>query len=1069
MKKIYLAIAAILVSAMAFSQGVTTSSMGGKVTDNTGEPLPGASVVAVHEPSGTTYGAATDFDGFYRISGMRTGGPYKITISYIGFNEDIREGVFLNLGQTERISSQLSESATALEEVIIVAQTGGLFDSGKTGAETNVSSRQVNNLPSISRNIADFARLTPQAKVTGDDVISISGQNNRFNAIYIDGAVNNDAFGLAGNGTNGGQTGVSPISLDAIESFQINVAPFDVRQSGFAGGSINAVTRSGTNKFIGSAYALFRNENLSGKTPVDLVGDDGEREKLDEFTANTYGVRLGGPIIEDKLFFFINYERQEVETPQPFDITTYRGDATQSDLQGLSDFLVSNFGYNPGTFENSIATLTSDKLIAKLDWNINDKNKLSFRHSYVKAVEFDAAASNTGRINFLNRSLNFESITNSSALELNSQIGDNMSNNLVFGYTRVRDDRDPFGDPFPSVQIFDAAGTSINFGSEPFSTANVLDQDIFTFTNNFQIYSGRHTITIGTNNEYTSVRNVFFRQNFGDYRFSSLTDFLTGELANRYRHGYSLIGGFGDDSEGAAEFNIFQFGLYVQDEVDITDNFRFTAGLRIDVPYWEDGRENEDFNTRTVALLEANGRDLEGARVGQGIDPNVHFSPRVGFNWDVKGDKSTQIRGGLGIFTSRVPLVWPGGQYTNNGVSTGFIQRTTGDGPVPVFNPDPNTQLQDPPQGSGSVGGQIDLFAKDFKLPQIFKTNIAVDQRLPWDMIFSADLIWNDNINTVFYENLNLQGPEFNTTGAGSRPNYGFNRIDSTYDAIYLGTNTSAGSSYNITGTLTKNFFGPRMDATAQVSYTYGDSDGIFDGTSSQNSSQWRNLETVNGSNRPVLSTSDFSPGHRIIANSTFTFKWTDNLRTRIGLFYEGAEGTPFSYVYDGDGLLEDTGSFSALIFVPENEGQAQLVDSDDLTAAEQWQALNAVIEGDEYLRSRRGQFVERNASRTDWTHIIDLKFAQEFGVKLGENVHRLEVTADIFNFTNLLNKDWGVRTLTNFNQVQLLNFEGFAADGTTPEFTFDPGVEETTNIIDDAGLVSSRWQMQFGLRYSFN
>ena len=1067
MKKFYLVIVALFIGVTAFSQGVTTSAIGGKVIDNNGEPLPGASIVAVHVPSGTVYGAATDFDGFYRISGMRTGGPYKVTISYVGFNEDVKEGVVLGLGQTERISVQMSEAATALDEVVITAQGGGFFDSGKTGAETNVSSRQVNNLPSVSRNIADFARLTPQAKVTGDDVISISGQNNRFNAIYIDGAVNNDAFGLAGNGTNGGQTGVSPISLDAIESFQINVAPFDVRQSGFAGGSINAITKSGTNEFIGSAYALFRNENFSGKTPADLVGDSGEREKLDEFTANTYGVRLGGALVEDKLFFFVNYERQEVETPQPFDISTYRGDATEADLNGLSDFLIDNFEYNPGSFGNSIESLTSDKLIAKLDWNINDKNKLSLKHSYVNAVQFNAAGSNTGSINFLNRSIDFKSITNSTALELNSQIGDNKSNNLILGYTRVRDDRDPFGDPFPSVQIFDAAGTSIFFGSEPFSTANVLDQDIFTITDNFQIYSGRHTITIGTNNEFTSVRNVFFRQNFGDYRFNSLSDFLNGELANRYRHGYSLIGGSGDESEGAAEFDIFQFGLYVQDEVDITDNFKFTIGARIDVPYWKDGLENDDFNTRTVAILEANGRDLQGARVGQGIDANVHFSPRVGFNWDINGDKATQLRGGLGIFTSRVPLVWPGGQYTNNGVATGFIQRTGAN--VPAFNEDPNSQLQDPPQGSGSVGGQIDLFAKDFKLPQILKTNIAVDQKLPWGMIFSADFIWNDNITTVAYENLNLPNPEFATTGAGSRPNYGFGRIDPTYDAIYLGTNTSEGSSYNITGTLSKSFFGPKIDATTQVSYSYGDSDGLFDGTSSQNSSQWRNLETVNGSNRPTLSTSDFSPGHRIIANSTFTFKWNDNVKTRIGLFYEGAEGTPFSYVYNGSGLLSDTGSFSALVFVPETQDQALLVDSDDFTAAEQWAALNTVIEGDEYLRSRRGQFAERNASRTDWTHIVDLKFAQEFGIKFGENVHKLEITADIFNFTNLLNKEWGVRTFTNFNQVQLLNFEGFAADGTTPEFTFDPGVEETTNIIDDAGLVSSRWQMQLGVRYSFN
>ena len=1058
---------AFFVAALAFSQGVTTSSINGRVLDGQSEPLLGANVVVIHTPSNTTYGAITDFDGFYRISNMRVGGPYKISITYIGFEEYVADNVYLQLGDSKRISATLGESLNELEEVVVTGQSNSLFDSGKTGAETNVSQRQVNTLPTISRNIADFARLTPQAKVSGDDVVSISGQNNRYNAIFIDGAVNNDVFGLAANGTNGGQTGVSPISLDAIESFQINVAPFDVRQSGFSGGSINAITKSGTNDFEGSAYGFYRNQGLAGKTPEDLVGDNGERTKLDDFTAKTYGVRIGGPIVEDKLFFFVNYERQDNETPQPFNIENFRGDASANDLQDLSDYLNDNFGYNAGGYTNNTSTLTSDKLIAKIDWNINENNKLSLKHSYVKAIQFDAPSSNEGSINFLNRAINFESITNSTALELNSQIGSNMANNLIIGYTSVNDDRNPAGGNFPSVQIFDAAGSSIFFGSEPFSTANLLEQSNLTITDNFEIYSGRHKITLGTNNEFSSSKNVFFRQNFGDYRFDSLDDFLGGNTANRYRYGYSLLGGFGDDSQGAAEFDLFQFGLYAQDQISFTDNFKFTMGVRIDIPYWADGLENDDFNTRTVSLLEAAGKDLQGARVGQGIDPNVHLSPRVGFNWDVTGDRSTQIRGGLGVFTSRVPLVWPGGTYNNNGVTAGFIQLTGDD--VPDFNADSNGQFADPVPGSGSVGGQVDLFAKDFKLPQVFKTNIAVDQRLPGDIIFSADFIWNDNITAVTYENINISGPQFTTTGAGARPNYGFSKVDGTYSDIYLGSNTGEGSSYNVSGTLSKNFFGPKLDITAQATYSYGDSDVLLDATSSQNSSQWRNLETVNGSNRPTLSRSDFSPGHRVVANSTFEFKWSDNLKTRIGVFYEGAQGQPFSYVYNTSSLLSDTGSFSSLVFVPSNANEAQLVDTDDLTAAQQYAELSALIEGDDYLRSRKGKFAERNADRSDWTNIIDLKFAQEFGLKFGEKNHKIEVTADIFNFTNLLNKKWGVRTFTNFNQVGLLDFEGFADDGTTPQFSYDPRAAETRNIIDDSGLQSSRWQMQIGLRYTFN
>lgn len=1056
----------LLFASLSYAQGVTTSSINGKVTDASDSPLPGANIVAIHVPSGTKYGASSDFDGFYRLSNMRTGGPYTITVSYVGFKDFTNDNIYLSLGESKRISAKLTEDANVLDEVVIISSNDGVFDSGKNGAETKISRRQVKSLPSISRNIADFARLTPQAKITGDDVISIAGQNNRYNAIFIDGAVNNDVFGLAGNGTNGGQTGVSPISLDAIESFQVNVAPFDVKQSGFAGGSINAITKSGTNIWTGSAYTFLRNQDLAGKTPVDLAGDDG-REKLDDFSANIYGVRLGGPIIENELFFFVNYEREDRDTPAPFDPTTYRGNATAADLTGLSNFLQTNYGYNPGSFGNSTSSLVSDKLNIKIDWNINDNNKLSLKHGYVKALQTLAGASNPGNINFFNAGRDFESITNSTALELNTRIGNKYANNLIIGYTTVDDNRDPLGGLFPRVQIQDGAGR-INFGSEPFSTANLLEQRTITLTDNFEIYSGRHTVTIGTSNDFSSAKNLFFGNNFGSYRFGSLNDFLTNQAPTRFETQYSLLGGSGDNSRGGAEFDFIQVGGYVQDEVSINDNFKLTAGLRIDVPFWEDGVNNEDFNTRTVALLESAGKDLQGARVGQGIDANVHISPRIGFNYDVKGENKTQIRGGLGIFTSRVPLVWPGGTYNNNGVTTGSV-RIFNSADTPNFNPDVTTQFQDPLPGSGAVGGQVDLFAKDFKLPQVFKVNIAFDQKLPGGFVFSGDFIWNDNITAVTYENLNVGAPEFFTTGAGSRPSYSDDVIDPVYNGgIFLASNTGEGSSFNVSGTLSKNIITDRLDIRTSATYSYGEADGILDGTSSRSISQWERLETVNGSNRPDLSISDFDPGHRVIANSTIEFKWSETIKTRIGLFYEGAEGSPFSYTVDGSGLLNDTGRDSALIFVPANEAQANLVDANGVSAADQWTALNAFIEGDDYLRTRRGRFAERNAARSDWSHVIDLKFAQEFGIKFGEKIHKLELTADIFNFTNLLNKEWGVRTNSAFNAVQLLDFEGFAPDGTTPQFSYIDGAGDNANLVDDRGLISSRWQMQVGLRYSF-
>lgn len=1037
--------------------------MGGKVVDSSNEALPGANVLVTHIPTGTKYGAETNLDGFYRISNMRSGGPYKVSVTYVGYKSYEKEGLYLSLGASETVNIKLTEDENVLSEVVIVANT-----SSKDGSETKVSRKQIASLPTISRSIADFARLTPQAQISGDNTISIAGQNNRYNAIYLDGAVNNDVFGLSSSGTNGGQTGVSPISLDAIDQFQINIAPFDVRQSGFAGGSINAITKSGTNKTQASAYSFFRNEKLAGKTPVDIAGNN-ERIKLPEFTALTYGARIGGAIKKDKLFYFVNYEKQNNETPRTFFIDNYTGSSDAAALNNLTQFIANEYGYNVGGYDKAISSLKSDKLIAKLDWNINDNHKLSLKHSYVKGISNRANSSSTRGINFSNGNQVFESITNTSTLELNSTFGSNYSNSLVVGYTSVKDDRGFNGNPFPNVRIRDGRGR-ISFGSEPFSTANLLETDVLTITDNFEIYSGAHKVTIGTHNEFSSINNVFFGRNFGFYEFNSVNDFITKQKAIRYRLGYSLIGGNGDTSEGSAKFNSYQLGVYFQDEVTFSDRFKATAGLRFDVPFWENGRTNADFNSRTVGLLTAAGKDLKGARVGKGISSKLHISPRVGFTWDVNGDRSTKVRGGFGIFTSRVPLVWPGGAYNNNGVTSGRID-IRGAGNTPVFNPDVNSQFKDPIPGSGATGGAIDLFAADFTLPQVFKTNLAIDQKLPANFSISADFIWNDNINAIKYENINLQGPEFTTTEAGGRPNYGFNRVDRNYQGIYLASNTREGHSWNFSTTLNKNYYSDFIDVRAQASYSYGDSDVINDGTSSQNSSQWSRVENVNGANNLDLSRSDFAQGHRVLSNASIDFKWNKSNKTTLGLFYDAGQGNVFSYVYNDRGALAaDSGDSNSLVFVPANASQINLVDKGSFTAAQQWTALNSFIENNEYLKSRRGQFAERNGDRARWSHVVDLKFAHEFKINTKKNSHAIELTADIFNVTNLLNKNWGKRYFSgSFNAVRLVNFEGFEADGTTPRYSYNPSAENSLNRSDDSGLNSSRWQMQLGVRYKFN
>lgn len=1079
--KLFLVLVAFIASCTSiYAQGNTNSSISGNVYDKEMQGLPGASILAVHTPSGTRYTASTDYTGNFSISNMRVGGPYTITVTFIGFSNYVNSESFLQLGENKTFKIVLAEESNQLQEVVVKSAKNNTFNSQRTGAQTVINSDQIKALPSLSRNIADFARLTPSAQLRGDDVLSIGGQNNRFNAIYIDGAVSNDVFGLAANGTNGGQTGVSPISVDAIEQFQVSVAPYDVKLSGFAGGAISAITRSGTNNFEGSAYFLYRDQNLAAKTPPSLAGTNG-REKLADFSAQTYGVRAGGALIKDKLFYFLNYERQDNQTPQPFDPSTYSG-LSLNRLDELRAKLAT-YGYDPGSFENNVRTLVSDKLIAKIDWNINDNHKLSFKHSYVKADQFSPSRSSATAINFQNGSQLFKSVTNSTALELNSRFGNKFSNNLVVAYTNVADDRDPSGDPFPTVQIFDGSNQSIYFGAEGFSTANLLDQNVLTITDNFEINAGINKITIGTHNEFSRSKNVFFGNNYGSYRYSNLDDFLLDRRPNRYTLNYSLIGGSGDESLGAAEFGTKQFGFYIQNEMRLTDNFKFSYGVRVDVPVWEDGTVNDDFNNRTIAILQAAGKDLQGATVGSKINTSAHFAPRVGFNYDVNGNKSTQIRGGLGIFTSRLPLVWPGGTYNNNGITQGALSiNNSGATPTPIFNPNTSVDSQIAPlpatyprPGSGKTGGNIDLFAKDFQLPQVFKASFAVDQKLPLGFVFTSEITYNDNISAVTYENLNIKSPTNNLTGADNRPRYnGNSRVDSKYEGIYLGSNTSEGKAYNVAFTLAKNFRSDFIDANISATYSYGKSTVVMDATSSQNSSQWRNTETVNGANSLTLGRSDFDPGSRIVSNGNATFKWNEFTKTRIGFFYEGAQGTPISYVYNDRGaLLQDTFSNSALIYVPAAKSEIVLKSNTSpggLTADQQWEALSAFIDGNSYLRSRKGNYAERNGDRLKTTHIVDLKFAQEFTINVGKKKHTLEFTADIFNFTNLLNKNWGKRYFTSNDQVQLLKHEGFVVGSpNTPIFSFDPNVANSINQVDDVGLNSSRWQMQTGVRYTFN
>ena len=1077
-KILILAMMLALISNFSYSQSSTTSAMNGKVTDPNGETLPGANLIAVHTPTGAEYATITNINGYYNLQNMSVGGPYTITVSFVGFEAYVKTEIYVNLGQTFRLDVAMSETAIDLDEVVITAkkvQDFRVIDGNRTGAETVVGREQLDYLPSINRDLTDFTRLTPQANVDDNGAISIAGINNRYNSISIDGAVNNDVFGLAATGTNGGQTGGTPFSMDAIEQFQVVLAPYDVRFSGFAGAGINAVTRSGTNRVEGSAYYFLRNESLAGKTPTNVTDVEDDREKLPDFKSETYGFRVGGPIIKNKLFAFASVEFQRDDTPQPFNIDNYEGNSSQADLDNLVNFLTttSGYDYNPGGYLNNNRTLESDKLFFRVDWNINQTHKLMVRHSYTSNEAIRIGGSSDRAIRFYNNAEYFPSVTNSTAIELKSNWNE-MSNNLTIGYTTVRDDRDPYGANFPAVRISDGSGAYIYLGSEPYSTANQLDQDVLSLTDNFTINKGKHTITIGTSNELSSTYNLFMRKNFGEYRYSNLDDFITKSSAYQYERGYSLIPGdiTGDGAQAAADFKMLQLGLYGQDEIQVNDNLKITAGIRFDMPMFLDKPIADDnFNSNTALMIEAAGYDLEGAKAGEMPKAQILISPRVGFNWDALGDQTLQVRGGVGIFTSRLPLVWPGGSFTNNGVNIGGVYHRGND---IFFNPDWNNQYESTDFGGTDApyGGQIDLFAEDFKFPQMFRANLAVDKKLVWDMVATLEGIYSKTINNVLYYNVNTeQSTENLTGGSDNRPIFTGDEIDGDYTRVILGTNTSEGYSYNITAQLQKPF---DNGLTASIAYTYGRSMAVNDGTSSQNSSQWRYMEQVNGLNNLDLSYSDFDLKHRVTGYVSYSKEFLNHLKSTLSIFYNGQSGMAVSYIYYGD-VNGDGERTNDLIYVPSSASDINLVDigsvgdDDYVSAAQQWTDLESFINDDDYLKDRKGKYAERNAARTPFENIFDLKFAQDIFTDIGDRQQKLTLTLDIFNFTNLLNKDWGRKYYVGNGAYTLMDFEGYEDGTNNPTYTFEkPDDKMDIYTPDNSGVSSSRWQMRFGIRYTF-
>lgn len=1054
--------------------------MSGTVTDTNGQPLVGANVVATHQPSGTVYGAASDANGNYRIPAMRVGGPYEVKVSYIGFSTAIVENLFLRLGENERRNFELSETGGQLGTVTVTATATSIGQS--SGASTQVSRSQIENLPTLNQDLRDFARLTPQASLYGDG-ITFAGMNNRFNAIYIDGAVNNDVFGLASSGTNGGQTGIQPFAIDIIDQLQVVLSPYDVTLGGFAGGGINAVTKSGTNTFSGAAYTYLQNENLVGKTNGVLAERlDAERTKVEPFVKRTYGASLGGPIKKDKAFFFANVEVQRDENPQPFEFGQWSatpGRASQSDLENLRNFLINQYGYDPGTYSSTKDELNGLKLFGKIDYNINANHYLTVRHQYSNGENINRNAPNSNTINYSNNGIAFPSTTNSSAVELNSVFGTRSSNNLILSYINVKDDRGSIGSNFPYVIINDASSGQIRFGTEEFSTGNLLTQKIFSLTNNFRLYQGNHTLTFGTHNEFYDLYNVFLGQNFGSYRFASLNDFLNGAPAISYNRTYSLVDDItGDGTAAAADFKAAQIGFYAQDEWAVNPQFTLTYGLRVDIPViTEDPKEDTYFNNTALPKMQQAYSIAQDARAGKAPDGQIMFSPRLGFTYDLSKETQLVVRGGLGVFTSRIPFVWPGAMFNNNGLTQGQVNQSNAGVPI-LFRPDINNQYTNPNVRIPS--GQIDLFSKDFKYPQVFRGNLATDVELPFGILSTFEALYTKTLNNIVYTNINAD-PTIVRRWTGSpdnRPVYSRNNIDNTYTAVYLATNTSKGYSYNLSATFAKNF-GRALNVNA--SYSYNDAYALSEGTSSQNSSQWRGQVNIDGRNNASYGRADFAAGHRVLTSASYRHDWTrdGNNATTVTLFVNAQSGQPFSYVIggnNGQNINNEPGSTNAnrsLVYIPRSANEINLVNytagGQTVTAAQQWERLNRLIEDDKYLKNNRGKYAEKNGAWAPFETQFDISLRHDFGLNVNGQRQRLQLMADVQNFANMLNNEWGARYFVpgNFNNYYLYQFEGYEADGSTPRFTFrsDAVGLERYNVTG----TSSRWRMRFGVKYMFN
>ena len=1065
--------------------------------------------MAVHTPSGTNYGTITNLDGRFDLQGMRTGGPYEITVSYIGYQTAIFKEVTLQLGETYNLNVDLKESSEELDEVVVTAERTR-FMTEKTGAALNISNEKMNSIPTINRSIEDLARISPYA-----NGMSFAGGDGRSTNFTVDGANFNNNFGLNDGLPGGG----NPISMDAIEEVQVVIAPFDVRQTNFIGGGINAITKSGTNTFKGSAYTYHYNDNMRGNRV------DGESMNVPaENDKHIYGATFGGPIIKDKLFFFANVEYQKVPSTVVnwrasengvADPDNYISRTTLADMQRVSEFVRDRYGYDTGSYTNFPADETNLKLLGRIDWNINNDHKLAVRYNYTKNTAWNQTngnSSDTGyRLNGMNRfsqySMAFanslysqDNKVNSVSADLNSRFSDKISNQLLFTYSNIQDIRGTNSSPFPFIDIMagydDVTGVQtlqpyMSLGYELFTYNNAVNNKIFTVTDNFTSYLGNHKLTAGFSYEHQLANNSYMRNGTGYYRYRSIDDFLNGAAPETF----ALTYGYNGETNPAAQVRFSQIGLYVQDEWNIVQNFKLTAGIRFDEILF-----NDDDVMRNNAIYEL---DFGGKHIDTGKWPGakLQVSPRVGFVWDVLKDNTLKVRGGTGLFAGRLPLVYFTNMPTNSGMvqnAVSIVTKYNDDGTIASRDPrldllkggmitDVNQMIEtlglpttiSPEEGQrpSAVAG-ID---PDFKMPQVWKSSIAVDYQFPttFPLSITGEFMYTKNVNAVNMVNYNIKDADDSWerfSGADNRLIYPTHQVtgadgkvttvrdyqyyqDLTSACVLTNTHKGHGYTFNVTVNAS-----PIRNLDLMASYTRTESKEITGLPGNNANSTWQGLYTIDGPNFATVQRSQYVIPDRLIASVNYTAEHAKpGFDTHFNLFYTGYSpyGNSFLYTNDmnGDGIGND------LMYIPKDDSEINFTNEADRTAF--W----AFVEQDSYLKNHKGEYAEAYAARAPWVHRFDLSIVQDFSIKVGKTTNKLQLSLDFMNIGNLFNSKWGVRkTMANSNNGRILKYEGRDANN-VPTFSMyrDGNGVAPTETYSYNHDYNECWSFQVGVRYIFN